>query len=145
MTTRKADGIRRRWCKPSRRHNRGGRSWVHPIHHPQHNKEVHPIRNPIPALAYIVTAAVYIIKTAPTTAPEPPTPSTYPLAGVVVQVDRAAELVTFRTGSGQLFTLTGCDDWLAGDVVACTMSDNATPDDITDDIILDYRYCGYVS
>lgn len=103
------------------------------------------MRNPIPALAYIVTAAVYIIKTAPTTAPEPPAPSTYPLAGVVVQVDRAAELVTFRTGSGQLFTLTGCDDWLTGDVVACTMSDNATPGDITDDIILDYRYCGYVS
>jgi hypothetical protein len=103
------------------------------------------MRNPIPVLAYIVTAAVYIIKTAPTTAPEPPAPSTYPLAGVVVQVDRTAELVTFSTGSGQLFTLTGCDDWLTGDVVACTMSDNATPDDITDDIILDYRYCGYVS
>ena len=95
--------------------------------------------------AYITTAAVYIIKTAPTTPAEPPTPSTYPLAGVVVQVDRTAELVTFRTGSGQLFTLTGCDDWLTGDVIACTMSDNATPDDIADDIILDYRYCGYVS
>ena len=104
------------------------------------------MRNPIPAIAYIVTAAVYIIKTAPATpAPEPPTPSAYPLAGVVVQVDRNADLVTFRTGSGQLFTLTGTDDWLTGDVIACTMSDNATPDDITDDIITDYRYCGYVS
>ena len=95
--------------------------------------------------AYITTAIVYIIKTAPTTPAEPPTPSTYPLAGVVVQVDRAADLVTFRTGSGQLFTLTGCDDWLTGDVIACTMNDNGTPDDVTDDTITQYRYCGYVS
>ena len=95
--------------------------------------------------AYITTAAVYIIKTAPTTAPEPPTSSTYPLAGVVTTVDRAADLVTFRTGSGHLYSLTGCDDWLPGDVIACTMDDNGTPDDVTDDTITQYRYCGYVS
>ena len=40
--------------------------------------------------AYITTAIVYIIKTAPATPAEPPAPSTYPLAGVVVQVDHAA-------------------------------------------------------
>lgn len=95
--------------------------------------------------AYITTAIVYIIKTAPATPAEPPTPSTYPLAGVVVQVDHAADLVTFRTGSGQLYALTGADDWMTGDIIACTMSDNATPNDITDDHILDYRYSGYVN
>lgn len=95
--------------------------------------------------AYITTAIVYIIKTSPATPAEPPTPSTYPLAGVVVQVDRAADLVTFRTGSGQLYALTGTDDWMTGDIIACTMSDNATPNDITDDHILDYRYSGYVN
>ena len=95
--------------------------------------------------AYITTAAVYIIKTAPTTPAEPPAPSTYPLAGVVVQVDRAADLVTFRTGSGHLYSLTGCDDWLPGDVIACTMDDSGTPHDVTDDTITQYRYCGYVS
>lgn len=95
--------------------------------------------------AYITTAIVYIIKTSPTTPAEPPAPSTYPLAGVVVQVDHAADLVTFRTGSGQLYALTGTDDWMTGDIIACTMSDNATPNDITDDHILDYRYSGYVN
>ena len=75
-----------------------------------------------------------------------PAPSTtYPLAGVVVTVDRAADLVTFRTGSGHLYSLTGCDDWLPGDVIACTMDDNGTPHDVTDDTITQYRYCGYVS
>ena len=95
------------------------------------------------AAAYIAAALAACIHSGQLAAPAPST--TYPLAGVVTTVDRAADLVTFRTGSGQLFTLTGCDDWLTGDVVACTMSDNATPDYITDDIILDYRYCGYVS
>ena len=75
----------------------------------------------------------------------PPAPSTYPLAGVVVEVDRAADLVTFRTGGGHLYAVTGCDDWQPGDVIACIMSDSGTPDDVTDDTITAYRYSGYVS
>ena len=85
----------------------------------------------------------YLIHSGQLAAPAPST--TYPLAGVVTTVDRAADLVTFRTGSGHLYSLTGCDDWLPGDVIACTMDDNGTPHDVTDDTITQYRYCGYVS
>ena len=104
--------------------------------------------------AYIAAALSACIHSGQLAAPAPsttyplaaPAPSTtYPLAGVVTTVDRAADLVTFRTGSGHLYSLTGCDDWLPGDVIACTMDDNGTPHDVTDDTITQYRYCGYVS
>lgn len=93
--------------------------------------------------AYIAAALAACIHSGQLATPAPST--TYPLAGVVTTVDRAADLVTFRTGSGHLYSLTGCDDWLPGDVIACTMDDSGTPDDVTDDTITQYRYCGYVS
>ena len=93
--------------------------------------------------AYIAAALVACIKSGRIAAPAPS--STYPAAGVVVTVDRASDLVTFRTGGGHLYSLTGCDDWTPGDVIACTMNDNGTPHDVTDDTITQYRYCGYVS
>ena len=93
--------------------------------------------------AYVAAALVACIKSGRIAAPAPS--STYPAAGVVVTVDRAADLVTFRTGGGHLYSLTGCDDWTPGDVIACTMNDNSTPDDVTDDVITQYRYSGYVS
>ena len=95
------------------------------------------------AAAYIAAALAACIKSGQIVHPIRST--TYPLAGVVVTVDRSADLVTFRTGSGMLYSLTGCDDWEPGDVIACTMDDNGTPDDVTDDAITQYRYCGYVS
>lgn len=95
------------------------------------------------AAAYIAAALAAFIHSGQLAAPASST--TYLLAGVVTTVDRAADLVTFRTGSGHLYSLTGCDDWLPGDVIACTMDDNGTPHDVTDDAITQYRYCGYVS
>ena len=95
------------------------------------------------AAAYIAAALAAFIHSGQLAAPAPST--TYPLAGVVTTVDRAADLVTFRTGSGHLYSLTGCDDWLPGDVIACTMDDNGTPQDVTDDTITQYRYCGLVT
>ena len=93
--------------------------------------------------AYIAAALAACIHSGQLAAKAPST--AYPLAGVVTTVDRSADLVTFRTGSGHLYSLTGCDDWLPGDVIACTMDDNGTPQDVTDDTITQYRYCGYVS
>lgn len=81
------------------------------------------------AAAYIAAALAAFIHSGQLAAPAPST--TYPLAGVVTTVDRAADLVTFRTGSGHLYSLTGCDDWLPGDVIACTMDDNGTPPDVS--------------
>ena len=75
------------------------------------------------ASAYIAAALAACIHSGQLAAPAPST--TYPLAGVVTTVDRAADLVTFRTGSGHLYSLTGCDDWLPGDVIACTWTTTA--------------------
>lgn len=101
------------------------------------------MRNITIAAAYVLVAAAAIAR--PDRLSPSPRSTSYPLAGVVTTVDRSADLVTFRTGSDHLYSLTGCDDWLPGDVIACTMSDNGTPDDVTDDTITQYRYCGYVS
>ena len=98
------------------------------------------ISKPVLIFAYLAAIAAALIRSGPA-----PAPTSYPLAGVVVEVNPAADLVTFRTGSGHLYSVTGSDDWQPGDVIACIMSDSGTPDDVTDDTITDYRYSGYVS
>lgn len=71
--------------------------------------------------------------------------SVYPLSGVVVCVDYPADMVTFRTQNGHYYCIRGCDDWATGDVIACIMDNNNTPHDVTDDIVLQSRYCGWVN
>ena len=70
-------------------------------------------------------------------------PSIYPETFIVDQVDEAADLVTCRTIAGQRFTFYGVEDWMAGDIAAAIMSDNGTPETVTDDIIITVRYVGY--
>ena len=63
-------------------------------------------------------------------------PRLYPACGEVTEVDRAADTVTFRDGSGNLWAFYGAEDWMPGDMCACIMSDAGTPEIIDDQIIM---------
>lgn len=75
--------------------------------------------------------------------PEKPVSSTYPNAGVVVELDKEKDLVTISTGSGLLYEFYGMEDLCVGDIVAVIMDDNGTPDTVLDDKIIDSKYAGY--
>lgn len=70
-------------------------------------------------------------------------PNIYPDTLIVDEIDRASDLVTCRTLSGQYYTFYGVEDWMVGDVAAAIMSDNGTTNTILDDIIITVRYVGY--
>ena len=70
-------------------------------------------------------------------------PKTYPAAAEVVELDRAADLVTVKTSARIGYKFIGCEDWLLGDLVAMTMNDNGTPEMVLDDEIIEVRYSGY--
>lgn len=67
----------------------------------------------------------------------------YPTCGVVCEVN--GNDVTFRDLAGRQYTIPTEDgDWNVNDVVSCIMWDNNTTETVMDDIVLSYRYCGYV-
>lgn len=67
----------------------------------------------------------------------------YPECMEVVDIDRAADLVTLETSAGHLYQMTGAEDWQRGDLAALLMWSNGTPDDVTDDAILTARASGF--
>lgn len=67
----------------------------------------------------------------------------YPLTTVVCAVDYETDVVTLRTFSGFTYEFEGVEDWFVGDVCACIMNDNGTPN-ILDDKIVDVKYCGWI-
>lgn len=67
----------------------------------------------------------------------------YPATAEVVELDRAADLVTVETASGIAYGFYGCEDYFPGDLVSMIMDDNGTPETILDDKIIDCRYSGY--
>lgn len=64
----------------------------------------------------------------------------YPAAGTVTELDHAADLVTVQTASGHVWQFEGVEDWQTGDACALLMNDAGTPDDVTDDLIINARY-----
>ena len=72
-----------------------------------------------------------------------PATHTYPTAGVIVDLDKKNDLVTFSTGSGLLYSFYGISDYAEGDIVAAIMDDNGTPDSLLDDEIVSVRYAGW--
>lgn len=68
--------------------------------------------------------------------------STYPLAGIVTEVDVRNDVVTFTTYSGNEFAFYGTEDWMEGDLVAAIMDDRGT-ESVYDDEILEVRYAGF--
>lgn len=68
----------------------------------------------------------------------------YPAAYLVTDTDPARDMITLTTATGLNFEWYEIEDWMPGDIAAAIMSDNGTPDDITDDEILQLRYAGYI-
>ena len=79
----------------------------------------------------------------------PATPATettyslYPTCGIVTEVS-ATEMV-FTDFNGNEWAVVGDpEDWAEGDIVSAIMSDNCTPENIYDDVIVQTRYSGWV-
>lgn len=66
----------------------------------------------------------------------------YPLCGVVIELDYQEDIFVVIDGAGMIWLFTECEDWQIGDLIAMIVFDNFTPY-IQDDIVLNYRYCGY--
>lgn len=71
-------------------------------------------------------------------------PELYPMAFVVDEIDRESDLVYIKTAAGFIYSFESVEDWMIGDIAAAIMSDNGTPETITDDQIINIRYCGYI-
>ena len=66
----------------------------------------------------------------------------YPIVVVVSEVDRARDIVTFKTNNGVLFEWEGVEDFEVNDTCALMMCDMGTPE-IKDDVILSICYSGF--
>ena len=66
----------------------------------------------------------------------------YPATMTVTNVQN--DVVTMETSTGHVYEMEGAEDWMPGDLAALVMSDNGTPEDITDDVIMSARYTGYI-
>lgn len=71
-----------------------------------------------------------------------PNSNTYPKAAYVVALNYKNDVVTVEDATGNRWDFYGCEDYYEGDIVAMTMSDNGTPDNIYDDIIINARFSG---
>lgn len=67
----------------------------------------------------------------------------YPQTMVVTHVNEYIDSVTIETATGYQYSFWGIEDYQIGDVVAVTMNDNATENDITDDKIVEVRFSGF--
>lgn len=67
----------------------------------------------------------------------------YPACGVVIEVNHNADTVTVQDANGFTWTFYEAEDWMPGDVAALTMYNYGTPT-ITDDEIIDVKYCGII-
>lgn len=67
----------------------------------------------------------------------------YPQTMVVTSVNETLDFVVIETSTGFSYIFNGVEDYEVGDVVAVTMNDNLTENDITDDKIVEVRFSGY--
>lgn len=72
-------------------------------------------------------------------------PGTYEIGAVVLAVDYPADIVSVIDGDGEIWCFYGCDDWQAWDRCQLIMSDNGTPGNMYDDMIVSVTYTGYLS
>lgn len=68
-------------------------------------------------------------------------PEVYPMAVTVVDISEALDVVTVKDSNENLWQFHGVEDYMVGDVVACIVDTNGTPE-IKDDIIIQTRYNG---
>ena len=69
------------------------------------------------------------------------TPEVYPMAAVVVDISEVLDVVTIKDTNENLWQFHGVEDYMVGDVVACIVDTNGTPE-IKDDVIIQTRYNG---
>lgn len=69
--------------------------------------------------------------------------SLYPRTAFISELDYEKDIVTVTDCVGYDWQFYGCEDWEIGDMVSMIMSDNGTPNNIKDDIIVDCQYGGY--
>lgn len=71
---------------------------------------------------------------------------TYPAAGIVTGVVDGGpafdDIVVVTTAAGHTY-IARSDDLQIGDIVAMTMDDNGTPNDVRDDVVTALRYSGF--
>ena len=68
-------------------------------------------------------------------------PKVYPMAVTVVDISEALDTVTVEDSNKNLWQFHGVEDYMVGDVVACIVDTNGTPE-IKDDVIIQTRYNG---
>lgn len=68
----------------------------------------------------------------------------YPTALIVSYVDYEEDVVYACTWTNIEYSWYRVEDWMEGDIAACIMDDNGTPDTIFDDQIVAVRYAGWV-
>lgn len=88
-----------------------------------------------------VVVAIFIMFTV-TLVTVPRKHTTYPLCATITYVDESADCFVAEDFNGNMWSFTGVEDWMVGDIMAMTMDDNGT-DNIADDTVRDVRYCGY--
>lgn len=67
----------------------------------------------------------------------------YPQTMVVTYINEYTDYVQIETATGYTYGFWGIEDYEVDDVVAVTMNDNATENDITDDKIVEVRFSGF--
>ena len=61
---------------------------------------------------------------------------------IVTETDYENDIVTIETSTGFQYQFQGVEDWFVGDHCICLMFNSFTKI-ITDDIIINTRYCGF--
>ena len=63
---------------------------------------------------------------------------------VVIDLETETDTVVCMDATENLWEFQGIEDWQKGDIVSAIMTDNGTPDDVTDDEFVSIRYSGYI-
>ena len=67
----------------------------------------------------------------------------YPLTAVVMEVNHKEDYILCVDYTGNEWAIDGAEDWMVGDIIAMIMDECGT-DEIFDDAIVDYTYCGWM-
>lgn len=66
----------------------------------------------------------------------------YPASFTVVGIEPETKAIVVEAENGNVYAFCDMANWSYGDHLAAIMVDPGTPDDVTDDLILEVRYTG---
>lgn len=67
----------------------------------------------------------------------------YSLSTIITALDVENDIVTCKDFNGNEWNFQGVEDWFIGDICSLTM-DNKNTANITDDVIISTKYCGFI-